>query len=122
MAETSVKFHFIIVFVFSLVSFVNGQSIKFTGTVYDPNGAVVSGAKITVTHEKGRMFTARSNNEGEFATAVVPGIYVIDVSAPGFLSVIYDEYLVVNSTTGTMKTDFVLFGTKYHEPCGLFRC
>jgi len=106
------------VFVFFLVGFVNSQNIKFTGTVYDSNGAVVPGAKINATHEKGPKFTGSSNNEGEFVIPVVPGIYALDVSAPGFLSIKYDEYFVVNSTNGKMKMDFVLFGSKYHEPCG----
>jgi hypothetical protein len=40
------------------------------------------------------------------------------VASDGFLTIKYKEFLVVNSTNGTMSMDFVLFGGKYHEPCG----
>ena len=104
----------------SLSFFVNGQNINLTGTVYDPNGAVIVGAKINAVHEKGLAAAGASNNEGEFKISAIPGVYAIEVSAQGFLTVMYNEYLVVNSTYGKMTLDFVLFVDRYQEPCPYF--
>lgn len=101
-----------------LVPSVNGQRVKFSGSIYDPNGAVLIAAKIAATREKsGQLYSATSNDAGEFGLELEPGLYSIEVSKTGFLSVQYPEYLIVNSPSG-MKMDFVVFGAKWHEPCG----
>lgn len=107
----------VFVFGFSFLAF--GQEVNLTGTVYDPSGSVVAGAQIKAIDEKGHSLSATSDFEGSFLLKLVPGIYAIDVSAPGFLTIKYNEYLVVNSTKGKMTMDFVMFGGKYHEPCGV---
>jgi Carboxypeptidase regulatory-like domain len=87
--------------------------------IYDPNGASVAGAKIQAKFETGGGFTfVLSNNDGSFSIDLVPGIYAIDVSRPGFITINYSEFLVVNSSNKKMSIDFVMFGGKYHEPCG----
>ena len=113
------RFLLALVFVlgFSFLAF--GQEVELSGTIYDPNGAVVASAQIRAIDEKGHTVSAKSDFEGSFVLKLVPGIYALDVSAPGFLTIKYNEYLVVNSTKGKMTMDFVMFGGKYHEPCGV---
>jgi hypothetical protein len=97
---------------------VSGQTIKLTGSIFDPGGAVVVNGNIKVIDQKGRATSANSNSEGEFLLNLLPGIYALEVGATGFLTVRHKEFLIVNSTTGRMSFDFILFGAKYHEPCG----
>ena len=96
----------------------NDQKIKFTGVAYDPTGALVAGAEIKTVDSKGIATIAKSDNNAAFVIELVPGIYAIDVSALGFLTIKFKEYLIVDSTNGQMSMDFVMFGAKYHEPCG----
>jgi hypothetical protein len=64
------------------------QTIRstLTGTVTDPNSAVVPGVVITVTNVATNISTtARTNNEGLYTfTALVPGEYTIAVEQKGF--------------------------------------
>ena len=106
----------IFVFVFALYGF--SQDLKVTGTIFDPNGALVTNAQIRAVDEKNRSKTGSSNSEGIFEIQLVPGIYAIYVTSPGFLTIKLTEFLVVNSTTGKMTIDFVMIGRKSHEPCG----
>ena len=60
-----------------------------TGTIVDQAGARITGATVTVTDEatnEARRTT--SNEDGQYATAnLAPGIYRVEVGAPGFTSV-----------------------------------
>src|SRR5687768_16488255 len=68
------------------VTFAQGTSTRVTGSVKDPQGAVVTGATVTLTDiSTGRSSTATSNNEGflEFPN-VLPGKYNVSAEATGF--------------------------------------
>lgn len=106
----------LILLIFSFCSF--AQSISLTGTFFAPDGSLVTNGEIKATDEKRNAVIAASNREGRFDIKLSPGIYSLEISAPGFLTIKHTEFLVVNSTTSRMVTDFVLFGAKYHEPCG----
>src|SRR5437660_12714430 len=56
------------------------------GTVTDPSGAVVSGAKITISHKAtGQVSTTTSSTSGTYNSGgLIPGDYVVRVEAPGF--------------------------------------
>lgn len=62
------------------------QTGIITGTVTDPQGAVIVGADVQATHNQtGRMFTEKSNDVGTFAVSGLPfGDYSVLISAPGF--------------------------------------
>jgi hypothetical protein len=66
-----------------------GQTYRGTvrGTVYDPNHAVVPGAKIVLTEvATGITRTASSGNEGEYdISSLRPGTYEVAVESPNFL-------------------------------------
>ena len=57
-----------------------------TGTITDPNGAVVPAAKVTLTNQATRAeLTATTNDAGGFNfTALQPGAYTVSVTASGF--------------------------------------
>ena len=77
--------------VFSLV-FLAGTSIaqiattSLHGVVKDPSGAVVPGAKITLTNAAtGQVLSATSNGAGEYSfSQISPAHYTLDVTATGF--------------------------------------
>jgi hypothetical protein len=56
------------------------------GTVTDPSGAVVSGAKIAITEKsKGSATNVTSDSKGTYSSgALIPGSYVVRVEAQGF--------------------------------------
>jgi hypothetical protein len=56
------------------------------GTVADPSGAVVSGAKITITEKsKGVSSVRTSDSKGSYTSgSLIPGVYSVRVEAAGF--------------------------------------
>ncbi|HVN93248.1 MAG TPA: TonB-dependent receptor [Terracidiphilus sp.] len=63
-----------------------GGNVAITGTVSDPSGAVVSGAKVTVTQlSTSTVHTATANGDGLFNFASLPAsTYTVTVEASGF--------------------------------------
>ncbi len=75
-----------------------GQVLKgsISGTVTDPQGAVVSGAQVKATQiETATVLTSTSDNSGSFHFNLIPaGTYKIEVSAQGFKTAIQNNVLV----------------------------
>jgi len=67
-----------------------------TGTVTDPSGAVVPGAKITITEvATGLAYGVTANADGVYVRpALKPGIYRVEVEAPGFKKARQDDVLL----------------------------
>jgi len=63
-----------------------GGNVAITGTVSDPSGAVVAGAKVTVTELSTSIIrTETTNSSGQFNfTALPPSTYKVSVDAQGF--------------------------------------
>jgi len=72
--------------VFAVSTFAQIATTSLRGVVKDPSGAVVSGAKITVTNAAtGQTLSTTSNGTGEYLfTQLSPASYTIDVTAAGF--------------------------------------
>src|SRR5215475_830363 len=70
----------------SIVSSQSGQSGMITGTVKDPNGAVVAGAQVTVRNEAtGATRDAVTDNQGQFKVdELASGGYKVTVKRGGF--------------------------------------
>ena len=61
-------------------------SAKLYGIVYDPNGAVISGAAVTATNTNtGQVFYAFTGGDGQYRfERVTPGSYILAFSLSGF--------------------------------------
>ncbi|HKQ74836.1 MAG TPA: carboxypeptidase-like regulatory domain-containing protein [Blastocatellia bacterium] len=70
----------------------SGPTGSLSGTVHDPTGASVSGAKITAVHTETRLSrTATADAEGRWNLAVLPvGAYKVTVEATGFKKAVAD--------------------------------
>src|SRR5215470_14124336 len=75
-----------------------GQVLKgsISGTVIDPQGAVVSGAEVKATQkDTGQAFTTTTENSGLFRFNLLPaGTYKIEVTGQGFKTAFQEGVLV----------------------------
>src|ERR1700761_7641782 len=75
-----------------------GQVLKgsISGTVTDPQGAVISGAQVKATQlETSTVLTSTSDSSGSFHFNLIPaGNYKIEVSAQGFKTAVQNNVLV----------------------------
>jgi Carboxypeptidase regulatory-like domain len=79
---------------------------SIVGTVSDPSGAVVSGAKITIINvATGQLINLTANSFGSFNSgALVPGSYKAQVSAKGFTTTeVSLTVLIGNTATANVK-------------------
>src|SRR6202171_4704668 len=78
------------------------------GTVTDPSGAVVSGAKITITNKAtGQVLTTSSSSSGTYNSGgLTPGDYMVRVEAKGFKTTTFPVIVQVTVTsTGNVKLE-----------------
>src|SRR5580698_5067278 len=89
---------------FAQSSISNGNIV---GTVTDSTGAVVAGAKITVTGPTGQTIKTVSNGQGGYSTgALVPGAYSVRVEAKGFKTTqLAVDVKVDNTAPGNVKLE-----------------
>src|SRR4051794_37249313 len=87
---------------FGRVAFAQTETGQVTGTVTDPQGAVVAGANITVaSKDTGAMRSATTTGEGYFTvTNLKPGNYDVKVEGAGFAA----RLVPVQVTVGTKTT------------------
>ncbi len=81
---------------------------NIVGAVSDPSGAVVSGAKVTVTEKsKGVSITRTTDSKGSYTSgALIPGVYVVRVEAAGFKSTELTVTVQVDNTaSGNAKLE-----------------
>jgi hypothetical protein len=73
---------------------------SIVGTVSDPSGAVVSGAKVTITNvATGQLISLTTNSSRSFNSgALVPGNYKTQISAKGFATVEVSLTVLVGNT------------------------
>ena len=73
---------------------------SIVGTVTDPTGAVISGAKVTITNTATAQVTnLTANSSGSFSSgALVPGEYRVQASAKGFSTTSQVITVLVNTT------------------------
>lgn len=80
---------------------------SISGTVTDASGAVVSGAKVTVTGSTGQTIHITTGANGTYsASPLIPGPYTVRVEAKGFkTSQLAVTVQVDNSANGSVKLD-----------------
>src|ERR1041385_2740533 len=77
---------FLVLFLFALTGYAQSGGTTVRGVIKDPQGNLVSGATVTIT-DPSRNFTRtqQPNQAGAYIfTAVPPGTYNLEVTAPGF--------------------------------------
>src|SRR5437016_13717412 len=81
---------------FAGVALAQKDTGAISGSVKDPGGAVVSGAKVTITDaDRGTNLVTRSNNQGEYeASPLKIGRYNVTVEKPGFKKAIAGPIVV----------------------------
>jgi hypothetical protein len=74
------------IFIFTLTAIGQVQNGQFEGTITDPSGAAISGAKVTITNmSTGLAVNATANQSGVYvAKELPPGTYKLTTEAPGF--------------------------------------
>lgn len=81
-----------------------GQAVygSILGTVTDPSGAAVTGAKITVTSQTKNVSTEATTNEsGNYSvTHLIPDVYIVRIEGAGFKS-LENKNVQVSADTGT---------------------
>jgi hypothetical protein len=84
-----------------------------TGTVTDPQGAVVSGAQVTITNQgTGEARNVTTNASGAFVVPELPvGTYTINVKSPNFKEFIAKDVELHASSTATVNAALVVGGT-----------
>jgi hypothetical protein len=92
------------------------QKGSISGTVVDPQGAVIKGAKVTATEATtGTVFTTTTDSAGLFRFNLIPvGTYSVKVSATGFKDIEKTGYLVtasVDTGVGTVALEVGAAGT-----------
>jgi Carboxypeptidase regulatory-like domain len=89
---------------FAQSSISNGNIV---GTVTDSSGAVIAGAKITVTGPTGQTVKTVSNGQGGYSTgALIPGAYSVRVEAKGFKTTqLAVDVKVDNTAPGNVKLE-----------------
>jgi hypothetical protein len=99
-----------------LSAFASGQTFSgsIAGTVTDPAGAVVSGAKVQLknvdTHDT-RDSTADADGSYRFDN-LLPGTYEISAQAPGFKSYVQSNMILRANTAATLNIALQLGGTE----------
>ena len=72
-------------------------SSTFSGTLLDPQGAVLPGVGVTLTNGDGKSQQTASNAKGQFQfSGLAPGAYVLEAQLPGFKS--YKQSINVSGT------------------------
>src|SRR5258708_18205922 len=82
----------------------NAQAVygSILGTVTDPSGAAVNGAKVTVTSQTKNVSTESSaNDSGNYSvTHLIPDVYTIHIAAAGFKILEFKD-IQVSADAGT---------------------
>ena len=80
---------------------------SIVGTVTDTSGAVVQGAKVTITGPTGQLLTATSNAQGGYSVGdLIPGAYKVRIEAKGFKTTQMPlEVRVNNTANGNAKLE-----------------
>src|SRR5579859_3848487 len=70
------------------LAFAQSGNATLDGSVTDPAGALIPGAKVTVTNlATGVARTVETTSAGLYVvTALIPGVYKVELKAPGFRS------------------------------------
>jgi hypothetical protein len=84
----------------------SGDTGAIGGTVIDPTGAVIPGARVTATqqHRSERVFETTTDDEGRYILRNLPaGPYIVRADSPGFNQATVTDVLVYSATLATIN-------------------
>src|SRR5260370_22332096 len=83
------------------------------GTVTDPSGAAVNGAKVTVTSQTKSVSTETTTNDsGNYSvTHLIPDVYILRIEGTGFKKLEYKDVQVSADTGSRIDGQFQLGGS-----------
>ncbi len=94
------------------VPFAAGQAVygSILGTVTDPSGAAVNGAKVTVTSQTKNVSTTDTTNEsGNYSvTHLIPDVYSVRIEGTGFKTLQFKDIQVSADTGARVDGQFVV--------------
>ena len=110
--RAAARLSLLVAFSFCVSSVLNAQSqptaLSIRGTVVDPMGAPISGARVTVASSSNSTpVSATTDQTGAFTFSLQPGQYTVRVHADGFRDA---EQRVAASSATAVPTEFVLAG------------
>ncbi|HYR74773.1 MAG TPA: carboxypeptidase-like regulatory domain-containing protein [Pyrinomonadaceae bacterium] len=84
-----------------------------SGTILDQNGALVAGAKITITNRKTKeTYHTSSNAEGRYLIAYIPpGTYDIIIKSPGFKNLGVTKISLAGKETANLEVVLLVDGS-----------
>src|SRR3954469_1425650 len=92
------------------VSVASGQAVygSVLGTVTDPSGAAVTGAKVTVTSQtKNTSFADTTNESGNYSvTHLIPDVYAVRIEGTGFKTIQYKDVQVSADASARVDGQF----------------
>ncbi len=90
-----------------------GSTGNLSGTVTDPNGAVVAGANVVVKNvATNQEFTTQTNSEGFFRVpSLISGVYIATITAQGFKQSLVTEIKVDVGSTSTISVALEVGGS-----------
>ena len=93
---------------FALPTFAQSNKGTIVGTVTDPNGALVAGAKITVINPAtGDTREATTNDDGTYTVPNLdPGKYRVSVDAAGFQTTVFEDVTVETNARLPLDVNF----------------
>lgn len=96
----------------SLTAIAQQTTGAIVGTVVDPTGAAVKGAKVTATDvERGTSLVTHSDDSGTFDLPTVPiGNYRVTVEAKGFQKSAYPQFTLVLNQTARLNIEMKVGG------------
>jgi hypothetical protein len=105
---TRIAFLILLFPVLGISTFAQSNKGTIVGTVSDPNGALVSGAKATATNSAtGEVREATSSDDGTFVISnLEPGKYKVTVEASGFQTITFETVTVETSARVPLDVKF----------------
>jgi hypothetical protein len=93
-----------------------------SGTIFDRNGSVITGARVSISNRSSAKFQAESDSEGKFRIALPAGFYSIEIEANGFLRYRLDCYQIPSQGFVTLDATLTVGGEpkcsgSLEQPC-----
>ncbi len=86
---------------------------QITGTVKDPSGAVIAGAKVILTSPAGEARETTTDEEGRYRFVLLaPGTYKLTVETPGFKAFVLESVVVKITQTTEADANLTLAAAK----------